>query len=200
MSGTRKSSNNEFEKQTLQNFQEQNKTVAYEPVSSAERIRELKRQLQEKEEQLAGMAEEKSSAPLQPSKELRFQFIEDHRSEFRVEKMCSVLEVSRSGYYKWRTTKPSPQAARKALLLQRITYHFNDMEGRCGSPTITILLQREGHQVSERTIGKYMRELGLRSAQRSYMDVNIKDSKQSLPIVPNRSHLPHHKKTAPRFQ
>ncbi|WP_410515283.1 IS3 family transposase [Paenibacillus sp. BR2-3] len=44
-----------------------------------------------------------------------------------------------------------------------MTYHFNDSKGRYGSLKITILLQREGHKVSERTVGKYMQELGLRS-------------------------------------
>ncbi|GAA2714368.1 hypothetical protein GCM10009865_43320 [Aeromicrobium ponti] len=42
---------------------------------------------------------------LQQRKELRFQFIEDHHSEFRLEKMYGVLEVSRSGYYKWHKEK-----------------------------------------------------------------------------------------------
>ncbi|XMB26507.1 IS3 family transposase [Paenibacillus sp. BR2-3] len=74
-----------------------------------------------------------------------------------------MLEVSRSGYYKWRGSTESPQAVSKKGLLERITYHFNDSKGRYGSLKITILLQREGHKVSERTVGKYMQELGLRS-------------------------------------
>ncbi|ASA23224.1 IS3 family transposase [Paenibacillus donghaensis] len=76
--------------------------------------------------------------------------------------MCSIFKVSRSGYYNWRNSTASPQSVRKALLLQRITYHFNDNQGRIGSPTVTILLRQEGHKGSERTVGKYMRELGLR--------------------------------------
>ncbi|ASA23223.1 transposase [Paenibacillus donghaensis] len=82
MSGTRKSYNDEFKRQTVKYIQEQTKTVAElaleleipaktlyqwlgkyrqfpdEPVASAERIRELERQLQEQEEIIADMTEE----------------------------------------------------------------------------------------------------------------------------------------------
>jgi hypothetical protein len=34
---------------------------------------------------------------------MRFQFIDDHRDQFPVQLMCKVLQVSRSGYYAWRT-------------------------------------------------------------------------------------------------
>ncbi|MEK4877949.1 MULTISPECIES: IS3 family transposase [unclassified Paenibacillus] len=111
--------------------------------------------------------------------------MEDHRSRYSVEKMCSGLGVSRSGYYKWRTAMPSPQATRKALLFRRITYYFHDTQGRYGSPKITILLQREGHKVSERTVGKYMRELGFRSCVAKKFRVNTTDSNHDLPIAPN---------------
>jgi hypothetical protein len=33
---------------------------------------------------------------------MRFRFIEDHRKMVFVRVMCSVLEVSASGYYAWR--------------------------------------------------------------------------------------------------
>ncbi|SDE55777.1 hypothetical protein SAMN05421878_11345 [Actinobaculum suis] len=32
---------------------------------------------------------------------IRFKFIEDHRTEFSVKRMCTVLKVRRSSYYKW---------------------------------------------------------------------------------------------------
>ncbi|AIQ31572.1 transposase [Paenibacillus sp. FSL P4-0081] len=82
MSGTRRSYNDEFKRQTVKYIQEQTKTVAElaqkldipaktihqwlgkyrqfqnEPVSSPEQMSELKRQLEEKDQALAKMAEE----------------------------------------------------------------------------------------------------------------------------------------------
>ncbi|WP_197074290.1 IS3 family transposase [Paenibacillus sp. FSL P4-0081] len=52
-------------------------------------------------------------------------------------------------------------------------------------PKITILLQREGHKVSERTVGKYMRELGLCSCVAKKFRVKTTDSNHDLPIAPN---------------
>ncbi|AIQ66732.1 transposase [Paenibacillus graminis] len=99
--------------------------------------------------------------------------------------MCSVFEVSRSGYYKWRSATSSPQAERKALVLRRIIYHFKDNRQRYGSPKITELLLKEGFTISERTVGKYMRELGLRSCVAKRFRVKTTDSNHNLPIAPN---------------
>ena len=35
----------------------------------------------------------------------RFQFIEDHRETFEVKRLCQVLDVVRSSYYKWRSSR-----------------------------------------------------------------------------------------------
>jgi putative transposase len=99
--------------------------------------------------------------------------------------MCDTLEVSRSGYYKWRTTQPSQQELRKAELQERITFHFNDSEKRYGSPKITHLLKLEGYNVVERTVSKYMRELGLRSCVSRKFKIITTDSNHDLPIAPN---------------
>ncbi|MFC0216761.1 IS3 family transposase, partial [Paenibacillus chartarius] len=77
--------------------------------------------------------------------------------------MCKVLGVSRSGFYNWLTHQPSTQELRKRKVQERIRYHFNDSHGRYGAPKITFLLQQEGYTLTERTVGLYMRELGLRS-------------------------------------
>ena len=41
---------------------------------------------------------------------MKYAWIEDHRDEFSVTRMCARLEVSRSGYNQWRGRKPSDRA------------------------------------------------------------------------------------------
>ncbi|WP_341283100.1 IS3 family transposase [Paenibacillus sp. FSL H8-0537] len=111
--------------------------------------------------------------------------MEDHRSEFRVEKMCQVLHVSRSGYYKWRTAAPSGRQQRKEKLTQRITWHYDDSLFRYGSPRIYNELLKEGWVVSERTVSFIMREKGLRSCMSRKFRVTTTDSNHEWPIAPN---------------
>lgn len=104
-----------------------------------------------------------------------------------MEKMCEILCVSRSGYYKWVQTKVdenSYQQRRKALFA-RIIWFFLDSKCRYGSPKITKLLQREGWVVSERLVGILMSENGLRSCVSKKFRVNTTDSNHTLPIAPN---------------
>ncbi|WP_244917140.1 IS3 family transposase [Paenibacillus castaneae] len=127
----------------------------------------------------------KGSAHLQQRKELRFQFVEDHRSEYRLEKMCKVMEISRSGYYKWKLAKPSEQKLRKAAVIERINYHFHDTKGIYGSPKITHMLSLEGINTCERTVSNYMNEVGLRSCVSRKFRVNTTDSNHDQPVAPN---------------
>ena len=55
---------------------------------------------------------------------MKFKFIDDHRSTFRVEKMCSVLGVSKSGYYKWRTTSPSERKKHREALAKEVETEY----------------------------------------------------------------------------
>lgn len=99
--------------------------------------------------------------------------------------MCGVLQVSRSGFYKWRAAEPSEQEKQKNKMMERIQYHFYDNEQRYGSPKITHMLHLEGHKLTERTVSTYMKELGLRSCVSRTFKVITTDSKHDLPIAPN---------------
>ena len=46
----------------------------------------------------------KSSGHLLGAKTMRYQFIQAYQDEFSVQRMCSVLGVSPSGYYAWQST------------------------------------------------------------------------------------------------
>ncbi|RXZ80904.1 IS3 family transposase [Paenibacillaceae bacterium] len=102
-----------------------------------------------------------------------------------MEKMCKVMEVSRSGYYKWSHAQPSAQALRKAMVQERIVFHFHDSFKRYGAPKITQLLLREGYPVTERTVGTYMAELGLRSCVSRKYKVQTTDSNHDYALAPN---------------
>lgn len=111
--------------------------------------------------------------------------MENHRSEFHLEKMCETLQVSRSGYYKWRKNETSMQELRKSQIMKRIQYHFSDHNKRYGSPKITRLLHLEGFKITERTVSVYMRQMKLRSVVSRIYRVQTTDSKHNHPVAPN---------------
>ncbi|WP_338543955.1 IS3 family transposase [Paenibacillus tundrae] len=111
--------------------------------------------------------------------------MENHRSLFSLEKMCTLLHVSRSGYYKWRMDRTSKQQHRKTEIMKRIRFHFYDHQKRSGSPKITYALQLEGYRISSRTVSIYMRQMNLRSVHSPRYRVQTTDSKHHHPIAPN---------------
>jgi hypothetical protein len=51
---------------------------------------------------------------------MKYVFIDSESSAFEVEEMCRVLEVSRSGYYRWKRQTLSPRDAANIALLEKI--------------------------------------------------------------------------------
>jgi len=113
-----------------------------------------------------------------------FNFIYQHRNEFRVVKMCSVLKVSKSGYYKWLQTKDSNRKNRKKTLMAKVRRLFFQYKKVYGSPRITRELRKEEIHISEKTVGRYMREMGLRAIPKQRFVITT-DSNHDNPIYPN---------------
>ncbi len=51
---------------------------------------------------------------------MKYAFIRAHRIEFRVVRMCEVLEVSRSGYYDWCGRGESRRSVQNKVLIKEI--------------------------------------------------------------------------------
>jgi putative transposase len=49
---------------------------------------------------------------------MRFRFIEDRRVDYPVRVMCDVLDVSRAGYYAWRSRPESARSVENRELLE----------------------------------------------------------------------------------
>lgn len=116
---------------------------------------------------------------------MKFKFIDDHRSTFRVEKMCSVLGVSRSGYYKWRSTPPSDRKKHRETLAKEVETEYLESDRNYGSPKIAEELRKKGFKVAVKTVGRIMKEKGLRSQAIAKFRVQTTDSNHSHPIAPN---------------
>ena len=103
---------------------------------------------------------------------------------FSVLEMCRVLEVSRSGYYRWLKRKPSQRDIDNQRLNAEIREIYDGSKGRYGSPKITQELQDRGYRVSKNRVARRMRDAGLRSKVRRKYRVTT-DSKHHFPVAPN---------------
>lgn len=100
-------------------------------------------------------------------------FLETARCEERLQEqgerrlnvsgMLRILGVSRSGYLNWKKRLPSDRDKRKASLKKRILSIYEDSHQNYGAPKITECLRQEGEKIAERTVGNYMRELGIKA-------------------------------------
>jgi putative transposase len=99
--------------------------------------------------------------------------------------MCKILDVSRSGYYKWRKSPPSEREKQREELAKRVQHHYEDNSGLYGSPKITHLIRQEGYRVSEKTVGRIMKKRGLKSRTVRKHRVQTTDSNHDMPVAPN---------------
>jgi transposase InsO family protein len=120
---------------------------------------------------------------------VKFAWIDQHCRVFEVSAMCSVLEVSRSGYYAWRDRRRQPLSAgrqRRADLVRQIRPAHGQSRGIYGSPRVHAELKARGTPVSLNTVAKYMRQEGIVSRIRRRFRIMTTDSKHQEPIAPNR--------------
>jgi transposase InsO family protein len=94
----------------------------------------------------------------------RCQFIEDHHEAFPVKRLCDVLEVNRSSFYKWRAGAAS-RAGRECAdtaLAMRIKAVHAESDGAYGAPRITAELRgATGAPLNEKKVARVMRKFGI---------------------------------------
>jgi putative transposase len=117
---------------------------------------------------------------------VRFAFVDRRRKEFPVHVMCEVLNVSRSGYYAWKTRPASRREARRVELTAKIRSAHEQSRGTYGSPRVTVELKEGGVSVSENTVSKYMRQAGIRVTPRRSFVPRTTDPHHPHPLAPNR--------------
>jgi putative transposase len=108
------------------------------------------------------------------------------KATFTITRMANLLEVSRSGYYKWRAVEaagPSAAALRRAGLDAKIAAFHAASDEAYGSPRILADLREEGERVSRKTVAASMRRQGLQGiSPRQFTPITtVPDASSAVP-------------------
>ncbi|MGI5255558.1 IS3 family transposase [Actinacidiphila glaucinigra] len=91
----------------------------------------------------------------------RCRFIEDHRETYPVQRLCQVLDVHRSSYYKWRHGRGARAAREREdeALAEKITTIHAESDQAYGAPRITAELRdTHGMEINEKKVARVMRK------------------------------------------
>lgn len=90
--------------------------------------------------------------------------IEAEKASYPIKRMCELLEVSRSGYYRWRSNRdggPTAAQRRRAGLDAKVAAFHAASDGVYGAPRILADLRAGGERVSRKTVAASLRRQGL---------------------------------------
>jgi transposase InsO family protein len=95
-----------------------------------------------------------------------YKFMAAHEEEFKIERMCRVLGVGRSGYYAWRSRPVSQRARANETLLEKIQAEYQASRATYGSPRIHAALQRQEVRCSRKRVARLMQLHRIRARTR----------------------------------
>ncbi len=115
---------------------------------------------------------------------MKYAWIENHRDEYTVSRLCRVLSVSRSGYCQWRVRAPSSRELANQALDARVAAIHRDSRRSYGRPRIAQHLRQQGECVGAERVRRSLKRQGLRPVYRRAYVVTT-DSAHRLPVAPN---------------
>jgi len=116
---------------------------------------------------------------------MRFAFIDAEKAHYPIRLLCQVLQVSRTGYYAWRSREPSERAQRDAVLGIKVRSIFGTHKKRYGSPRIHRELKAEGEAVSRKRVARLMAENDLQALSGRRFRVVTTDSDHEHQVAEN---------------
>jgi putative transposase len=115
---------------------------------------------------------------------MKYLFIDQYGSAFRVKKMCRVLKISRSAYYGWKRRPMSIRKKRNNELMNHIRKAYALGRKTYGSPRITRELKSQGIVCGKNRVARLMRTESIQAKMKRRYKVTT-HSRHTRPIVPN---------------
>ena len=104
------------------------------------------------------------------------------RRRLNVSGVLEILGVSRNGYYSFTHRKTSNRQLYKEKIEDKIIDIYDESHQNYGAPKITQKLHESGEKISEKTVGNYMMELGIKAQYIKHYISTTKDSDFSLEL------------------
>jgi len=115
---------------------------------------------------------------------MRFAFVDEHRRDVPIERLCRMMNVTSRGYRAW-VSRPMSQRQRDDLTLLAHIREQNRLSlGSYGRPRMTAELKDLDLNVGHRRVGRLMRENGL-SVVRTRKYKITTDSNHGFTVAPN---------------
>jgi putative transposase len=103
--------------------------------------------------------------------------------DYPVRVQCSVLDVSRSGYYRWRSRSESRRAGEDRSLSVKIRAKHEESRCLYGSPRIHAALRQQGERCGRKRVARLMLQQGLQSQRRRRFRTTTRAA--ARPAAPN---------------
>jgi putative transposase len=98
--------------------------------------------------------------------------------------MCSVLKVSRGGFYKWTVSTPSKRSIENQKLEAGVLQAFENSKKIYGIPRITLALHKKDIKISRPRVARIMRKAELGSIVKKKFKITT-DSSHKFPVPEN---------------
>ncbi len=100
---------------------------------------------------------------------MRYRCIDRRRYQHSVRMMCSLLRVSRSGYYEWFHRGESARARRNRELMRLIRQAHLESRGVYGARKVCRELLAWGEPCGRHKVARLMREAGLKGCPKRFV-------------------------------
>jgi len=117
---------------------------------------------------------------------VKYAFIQAHLQEFRLTRMCGVLQVSRSGFYGWRRRGPSARTQANRHLTEQIRALHQQTREAYGARKMWQLLNREGVPCGRHRVARLRRLAGIVALRRRRYVRTVQARHQDSVTIPNR--------------
>lgn len=115
---------------------------------------------------------------------MKYAWIAEQGDCYPVDRLCQLLEVSRSGYYDWCGRPPSARSREDDRLVVELRARHARHRGHYGRPRLTADLREAGFRVNHKRVRRLMLREGLQAKRRRRF-VRTTDSRHGLATAPN---------------